>query len=51
VSGARVIEVSGSAHAALARVTELRTQGWKVSVRGSRLTSGGDVVWSLSVIR
>ena len=48
---ASVIEVAGSAQAALARAAELRQQGWTVTVRGSRLTATCEVVWSLEVDR
>jgi hypothetical protein len=46
-----VIEVAGSAQAALARAAELRSQGWTVTVRGSRLTATCELVWSLQVDR
>lgn len=46
-----VIEVAGSAQAVLARAAELIGQGWTVRVNGSRLTSTGELVWSLSVAR
>lgn len=48
---ASVIEVAGSAQAALHRAAELREQGWTVVVRGSRLTATCEVVWSLEVDR
>jgi hypothetical protein len=51
VGTASVIEVAGSAQAALARAAELRQQGWTVTVRGSRLTATCEVVWSLEVDR
>jgi hypothetical protein len=51
VGTASIIEVAGSAEAALARTAELREQGWTVTVRGSRLTATCEVVWSLEVDR
>jgi hypothetical protein len=48
---ASVIEVAGSAAAVLARAEELRSQGWRVAVRGTRLTPGCEVVWALEVER
>jgi hypothetical protein len=46
-----VIEVAGPASEALARAAELRRQGWRVAVRGTRLTPTCEVVWSLEVGR
>jgi hypothetical protein len=51
VRGGSVIEVAGCAQDVLARVAELRTHGWTVSVRGTRLTPACSVVWSLEVER
>jgi hypothetical protein len=51
VRTASVIEVAGSAQAALARAADLREQGWTVTVRGSRLTARCEVIWSLEVDR
>jgi hypothetical protein len=46
-----LIEVSGSAQDALARVQQLREQGWSVAVRGTRLAPSCELVWSLAVAR
>jgi hypothetical protein len=51
VGTASIIEVAGSAQAALARAAELREQGWTVTVRSSRLTATCEVVWALEVDR
>lgn len=46
-----MIEVAGSAQAALDRAHELRDLGWSVTVRGSRLTPSCEVVWALELDR
>lgn len=51
VAGTSVIEVAGSAQAALDRARELRDLGWSVTVRGSRLTQSCEVVWALELDR
>jgi hypothetical protein len=51
MTSASVIEVAGSAAAVLTRAAELRSQGWTVAVRGTRLTATCEIVWALEVER
>ena len=46
-----VIEVAGPASEALTRAAELRSEGWTVFVRSTRLNSSCDVVWCLELER
>jgi hypothetical protein len=51
VSNGSVIEVAGPASEALSRAAQLRSEGWTVFVRSTRLNASCDVVWCLEVER
>lgn len=44
-----VIEVAGSSADVLTRAAELRSDGWRVAVRHTRLTETCEIVWELAV--
>jgi hypothetical protein len=51
VGNGSVIEVAGPASEALSRAAQLRSEGWTVCVRGTRLNASCDIVWRLEVER
>jgi hypothetical protein len=51
MTSASVIEVAGSSADVLRRAAELRSRGWTVAVRGTRLTRTCEVDWELEVER
>ena len=46
-----IIEVAGPASEALSRAAELRSEGWTVFVRSTRIDASCDVVWCLELQR